>query len=178
MKSLKGNHWQLIIRLTVTRFFQQTISNAVNYNLMEFADEELSCQSAAVLRITCLDPTCLLGFVICNMQLHFCMNFVWIFLHVPVCTLYPWNRVSLILYFINPMFYNTLWTKKKNNNNKEKLSPGQAKISPRLFFHQKHKPERLQDHNGEQCVPKTAKQITKKKHAVLIQWINLLSITK
>lgn len=71
MKLSKGNHWKLIIRLTVTSIFQQTIFNAVNYNLMEFADEELSCQSAAVVRITFLDPTSLLGFVLCNMQLHF-----------------------------------------------------------------------------------------------------------
>ena len=44
----------------------------------------------------------------------------------------------------------------KKKNNKEKLSPGQAKISPRLFFHQRHKPKTLQDRNSEQCVPKIA----------------------
>ena len=44
----------------------------------------------------------------------------------------------------------------KEKNNKEKLSPGQAKISPRLFFHQRHKPKTLQDRNSEQCVPKIA----------------------
>lgn len=70
---------------------------------MEFADEELSCQSAAVLRIKCLDPTCLLGFVICNMQLHFCPKFCLNFSSSSSLYKYPWNRVSLILFFINPM---------------------------------------------------------------------------
>lgn len=130
MKLSKGNHWQLIIRLTVTRFFQQTIFNAVNYNLMEFADEELSCQSAAVLRITCLDPTCLLGFVICNMQLHFCPNFVWIFLQVPVYTNTlgigsPWYYFSLTQW-PNVLQYTMNEKKKQQQQQRKTLTwPGQ-----------------------------------------------------